>query len=69
MNPMNAKRITRWPWGVAAVFAAAGALSAAPYDPPKIEASVGLISWIYVLVGLAGICTVAFKNSRRTHLN
>ena len=38
------------------------------YQPPKLEASWGGISWLYFSVGLIGICAVAFKNSRRTHL-
>lgn len=70
MQGMNAKTITRWPWAIVALLALSQTLSAGPYDPPKIESSGGaIISWIYVVVGLAGVCVVAFKNSRRTHLD
>jgi len=37
--------------------------------PPTSDYSMAWLTTIYVLVFLAGICVVAFKNARRTHLD
>ena len=36
---------------------------------PKTEPKVSWFSILYLVVGLAGICVVAFKSTRRTHLD
>lgn len=59
---------------VAAALAMAsfGAIAAAADDAFKAtprEPSHDWIAVLYALVALAGICVVAFKNSKRTHLD
>ena len=62
-------RMTSCIGAMGALLAFAGPLLALDKnEPPKIEASWGGISWLYFAVGLIGICAVAFKNSRRTHM-
>ena len=39
------------------------------YGRPKPESKVPWAGILYLLVSLAGICAVAFKNPRRTHLD
>ena len=36
---------------------------------PEIESSMSWMATGYAIAGLAGICIVGFKNSRRTHLD
>ena len=68
MDGMNA-RMTSCIGAIGAWLAFAGPLLALDtHELPKLEASWGGISWLYFAVGLIGICAVAFKNSRRTHL-
>ena len=68
MNSMKA-RMTSCMGAIGALLTLAGPLLALDtYRPPKMEPSWGGISWLYFAVGLIGICAVAFKNSRRTHL-
>jgi len=39
------------------------------YQAPPTETKVPLLAIIYVLVALAGICVVAFRDAKRTHLD
>lgn len=48
---------------------AAAPAPAAPPEPPVIEAANSWLTIAYAVVGLVGICVVAFKNARRTHLD
>ncbi len=36
---------------------------------PEIESSMSWMATGYAIAGLAGVCIVGFKNSRRTHLD
>lgn len=52
----------------AAAWAARTAKSQ-PSGAPELKASVPIWAILCALVALAGICVVAFKNARRTHLD
>jgi len=45
------------------------AWSAGPKGAPAVKASTPWRAVIYSMVALAGICVVAFKDPRRTHLD
>lgn len=56
--------------GPAAVaLAAKGAKAPKNTGPPELKASVSFWAILCALVALAGVCVVAFKNARRTHLD
>lgn len=40
-----------------------------PFASPLLESSFPTYSVLYLVVGLAGVCMVGFKNSGRTHLD
>ena len=40
-----------------------------PFGSPLLESSFPTYAILYLLVGLAGVCMVGFKNSGRTHLD
>ncbi len=39
------------------------------YESPELKDEAPWTAILYLVVALAGICIVAFKNSRRTHLD
>ena len=47
----------------------AAALCEDKYNSPALEDRVPWLAVIYLLVCLAGVCAVAFKNAKRTHLD
>jgi formate hydrogenlyase subunit 3/multisubunit Na+/H+ antiporter MnhD subunit len=55
-----------WP---VAVLAARGSKKARTPGAPELEAAVPGWAILCTLVALAGICVVAFKSSKRTHLD
>lgn len=73
MAPMNRKRFTAAMCSLAtlAVAAAAFAVKAKPKlrGAPELKASLPLWAIVCALVALGGICVVAFKSSKRTHLD
>ena len=44
-------------------------LAASKDEPPELKSSVPLWAVLCSLVALGGICVVAFKNAKRTHLD
>ena len=74
MACMNARRLAQKllglaVWAVPLVALAARTKSRAADAPPKLDPSVSFWPILVVLVALGGICVVAFKSARRTHLD
>ena len=40
-----------------------------PFASPLLESGFPMYAILYLLVGVAGVCMVGFKNSGRTHLD
>ena len=50
--------------------AAGGAVAVGDnFDPPAVEAEGEWINWLIAAVFLAAFCVLAFKKSKRTHLD
>ena len=67
---MNAMRRIRLVW-TAFVIAAVGAAAWAEdgFEPPEIESTTHWYAIVAAVVALLAICVLAFKNSKRTHLD
>lgn len=57
--------------GLAVILGEAAMAMAArkPEVAPELEDSIGWRPVLYMLVGIALVCVVAFRNARRTHLD
>lgn len=59
-------------WAVLTILAATATNSWAATDPhaaPDLEAPAPVLAIVYMLVAAGGVCVVAFKDSKRTHLD
>ena len=61
--------LTSLPAGLTLLVAATTLLARDDSTIPQREATVPWLAILYGLVCLAGVCAVAFKHSRRTHLD
>lgn len=64
---MQAMKLIRYTCGVAA--AVLPSVARAQDEAPEIESSVPWLPLLFTVLATAAICAVAFKSSRRTHLD
>jgi len=56
-------------FGGSSAMAASRDRERVPTEPPKIETSRSWVAVVYSVIALAGICVIAFKNPKRTHVD